>query len=174
MRGLAGYSFKEGKLTDQQRQMLNDYLLAFEDNYGTSELTSKNRTYLFRQKHASLSIMGIGPPNGEKSHGIIWGSSEYNILQVLAHVMPEADMYPYKVEENAIYFVEDGEVYFMFRKGMRVRTPEGSGKIFLIDDIHDICVELDREPSINSPAPSRAGDDDIVYEYTVQELEKEV
>lgn len=173
MRGLAGYTFKAGKLTDQQRQMLDDYLLVFEDHPGASELKDRDRTYLLRPKHASLSIMGIGSSHSEKSDGVIWGASEYNILQALAHIMPEQDFYPYKVEENVVYFVEDGEVYFMFRKGMRVRTPEGKGNIFLIDDLHDICVELDRDPSDTSPTPPRAVDDDVVYEYTVKELEKE-
>lgn len=160
MRGLAGYSFKAGKLSPERRQMLEDYLLVFEEYEGASEWKDGDKTYLYRPKNSSFSIIGVGAYDAEKSDGIIWGASEFNILQALAHIMPEQDFYPYKVEENAIYFVEDGEVYFKFRKGARVSTAEGEGKIFSIDDLHDICVELDGASA------------DIVHEFTVKELGK--
>jgi len=173
MRGLAGYSFKTGKLTDERRKMLDDYLLVFDDTDGADEWKTGERTYLFRPKNTNMSIIGVGLYDAEKSDGVIWGSNEYNILQALAHIMPEQDFYPYRVDNDAIYFIEDGEVYLMFRKGARVITPDGKGKIFSIDGLYDVCVELDHSLSSTSSTPLREISDDVVYEYTVKELGKE-
>lgn len=158
MRGFAGYNFKDGRLNDSQRQTLEDYLHAFEEIEGANELKVGKRTYLMRPKNGVLSIFGVGPDNEEKSNGIVWGTNEQNILQSLYYVQMMDFAYPYKVEENAVYMVEDGEVYIVYRKGDRVNTTDGEGTIFSIDGLHDICVELDHH------------DPDVLYEFNVNEI----
>lgn len=164
MRGLAGYNFKDGKLNDLQRQTLNEQSLTLENIEGfdlakedACEWTVGNRTYLMRPKKAALSIFGVGPDNQDKSDGIVWGTSENSVLQGLYHIQLMDIAYPYKVEENAVYIVEDGDVHILYRKGDRVATPEGPGTIFSIDDLHDICVDLEQ-------------DGDVLYEFIVTEL----
>lgn len=167
MYGFAGYNFKSDKLNDSQRETLNDYLMVFDNIDGASEWKIEPRSeeaakiYLLRPKGTKLSIFGVHcvDPAAEKSDGIVWGTNESNMLQALYYIKLNDFAYPYNVEEDAIYFVQDGEVYINFRKGDRVRTPEGNGVIYSIDDLNDVCVELDHDKS-------------VFYEFTVNEIEK--
>jgi hypothetical protein len=47
-----------------------------------------------------------------------------------------------------------------FRKGSKVKTPYGSGKVWLMDQDDIVCVELTAEPG-------------VVYEFDINEIIKE-
>jgi hypothetical protein len=47
-----------------------------------------------------------------------------------------------------------------FRKGSKVKTPYGSGKVWLMDQDDIVCVELTTEPG-------------VVYEFDINEIIKE-
>lgn len=68
------------------------------------------RIFLSRMKGGMLAIFGIGDPAAPKSDGIVWSSDEKHLLEALFTAGIE-NFYPYKVEEGAIFYVQDGEVY---------------------------------------------------------------
>lgn len=68
------------------------------------------RIFLSRMKGGVLAIFGIGDPLAPKSDGIVWSSDERHLLEALFTAGIE-NFYPYKVEEGAIFYVQDGEVY---------------------------------------------------------------
>ena len=74
-----------------------------------------NRVFLSRMKGGMLAIFGIGDPAAPKSDGIVWSSDEKHLLEALFAAGIE-DFYPYKVEEGAIFYVQDGEVYIDHQK----------------------------------------------------------
>jgi len=102
---------------------LNDNL-PFSDieGYGAIEWLSKNelaagvqRVFLSRLKGGNLAIFGIGDPAAEKSDGVVWSSDEKHLLEALFNSGIE-NFYPYKVEEGAIFYVQNGEVYIDHHK----------------------------------------------------------
>lgn len=178
MRGFAGYNFKAGKISDDQRRILEDYLAVFDGaSNGASEWKADNKIFLLHKAEKrtqqstweyytpwnNLFVYGIGQDNQEASDGIVWGSNEDNIRQALYYSSEDHQLltnsYPYKVETDTILYVEDGEIYSSFKKNDKVSTPNGPGTIFSIDDLHDICVELDSDKT-------------VYYEFMVTELKK--
>lgn len=80
------------------------------------ELKNGNpRIFLSRMKGGMLAIFGIGDPAAPKSEGIVWSSDEKHLLEALFTAGIE-NFYPYKVEEGAIFYVQDGEVYIDHHK----------------------------------------------------------
>lgn len=75
------------------------------------ELAAGNaRVFLSKMKGGMLAIFGIGDPAAPHSEGIVWSSDEKHVLEALFNAGIE-NFYPYKVEEGAIFYVQDGEVY---------------------------------------------------------------
>jgi hypothetical protein len=120
--------------------------------YGSLEWLRKDeldkgleRVFLSRMKGGMLAIFGIGDPAAPKSDGIVWSSDEKHLLEALFTAGIE-EFYPYKVEEGAIFYVQDGEVYIdhqkkceigeeAHRKGA-VNTWEGHGTSYGVQTRH--------------------------------------
>lgn len=68
------------------------------------------RVFLSKLKGGMLAIFGIGDPSADKSDGVVWSSDEKHLLEALYNAGIE-NFYPFKVEEGAIFYVQDGEVY---------------------------------------------------------------
>lgn len=92
------------------------------EGYGAIEWLRKDelaanvqRVFLSRLKGGMLAIFGIGDPSADKSDGIVWSSDEKHLLEALFNSGIE-NFYPYKVEEGAIFYVQDGEVYIDHHK----------------------------------------------------------
>ena len=160
MRGISGYSFKNDILTSQKRQILDEYIAAFDNSDGASEWVINNRTYLLKLPNTNLFIIGVEKQRreGKETLGIAWGSSSNNIFHVLEYCKM-TDIHPYIVDSNTIYYIEDGEVYSFIHKGSKVETPGGKGIVHSIDDLNDICVELEN-------------DKNLFYEFSIKEIEK--
>lgn len=176
MRGFAGFDFKHKTLSDVQRHILKSSLTIFPhypiingemDHVGNpivdaSELVIGCITYLLRPKNSFIYVFGLDAPNisERKTDGVVWGSNENFILQTLVR-SGFKNITPYVIDYNTIYYINDGEIYTSFHKNERVSTPMGLGTIRSIDEINDICVELD-------------DDKDVYYEFSAMELKKEV
>jgi len=52
------------------------------------------------------------------------------------------------VFENTIYSIKNGEAYIYLQRGDKINTERGSGRVYSIDDINNICVELDNDNSV--------------------------
>lgn len=92
------------------------------EGYGAIEWLRKDelqkglaRVFLSKLKGGMLAIFGIGDPAAPKSDGIVWSSDEKHLLEALFAAGIE-NFYPYKVEEGAIFYVQDGEVYIDHHK----------------------------------------------------------
>lgn len=171
MRNLSGYNFKDGAINEGQRKIFDEYIHVFGAHNvfdGASEMTTDNRTYLFRTARDPLFIYGIGnssanPTSSQETIGVVWGCHEDNMRQALyyaddAHQLFDKS-FPFKVVPNVVYIVENGQIFHFLKKGDKVKTPDGIGHIFSIDELHDVCVELENDNS-------------VYYEYSIKELEK--
>ena len=167
MRGFAGYSFKPNFLTEAQQIMLDNCLMAFPDTDNASEWKIDNKVYLFCPTNGTLVIFGVGLEDvtpTASDDGIMWGANYNNVYQMLQYIDIAgnkifSNAYPYKVEPNTIYCIENGSIYGFLCKGERVSTPQGNGVVKSIDDLHDTCVELDE-------------DKEVYYEFSVKEIRK--
>lgn len=159
MRGVAGYSFKHDILTEKQLKVLNDAMASSNDLLGTGfewDSKEKQQTYLVAPYPDSFVIMGVGDRGAAYTDGTIWGSDQYAIAStIVALGFPHS--FPYNIAQYTIYMIKNGETFLsQLHKGQRVRTPQGDGKIWCVDEA--VCVELDTDSS-------------ILYEFDIDELE---
>ena len=120
------------------------------------------RVFLSKMKGGMLAIFGIGDPAAPKSDGIVWSSDEKHLLEALFTAGIE-NFYPYKVEEGAIFYVQDGEVYIdhhkkcdigkeVHRKGA-VTTWEGYGSGYGVSTRHHSSSAVPTKPDTNNTSP---------------------
>ena len=93
------------------------------EGYGTIEWVYKDdlsKIYLSRLKGGQLAIFGIGDPHQEgKTKGIVWTSDEKHLLEAM-FTAGIKDFFPYKVEEGAVFFVQDGEIYIDHQRKLEI------------------------------------------------------
>jgi hypothetical protein len=158
MRGFAGVNFKTNSFSPSTRNSLKEQIKLFNDHGdAATEWFHKNRIYLHCSTHGQLYVFGF-KSKGEKA-GVAWGYVESCITAALQQHGLLAGCFPYKVHKNVIYFIENGEIFTNYQKGDRIKTKNGNGVIWSIDDINDICVELDEDKS-------------VLFEFTIDEIEK--
>ncbi len=147
MRGVAGYDFRDGMLTDEKKQQLEAIIEVSADQVmGAFEWKKGIDTFLYPAEPRSMHVNGIGMRDTEHTTGIIWGSNEVELQRAIAD-LGFKDYFPYNVNVNTYYVVRKGGAYSStLCKGKRVKTPKGDGRVECIEET--ICVELDDDKSI--------------------------
>jgi len=94
--------------------------LDFDDiqGYGAIEWVNKkelSKVYLCKLDGGSLSVYGIGKVEDKEVKGIVWTSDDDHMIEAM-EIAGIKEYFEYKIDNNTVYYVENGELYFTDNK----------------------------------------------------------